>query len=110
MTVYINKLVKYIEVTRDLFDRKKYDKIGEDFDELHAMLYNNRESIDYENVSIAINFLDAWIDSVQHDFMIKYKGIEKKEIWSELARELISNLENGENISNNIILKHFKLK
>ncbi len=67
---------------------------------LHAdsiILEANHESLKqednntYNNIIIAVNFLDAWGDCANHDFL--YYPLKMNE-WPELAAEIISHLKN----------------
>jgi hypothetical protein len=61
-----------------------------------------------ENVAIALNFLDGWVDAANHEWL-HYDGIEKND-WPDLAALIATGLRSNRPIMAPIILRHFKVK
>ncbi len=61
-----------------------------------------------ENVAIALNFLDGWVDASNHEWQY-YEGIGVDD-WPNLARVIAGSLRQGREIVAPVVLRHFKLK
>ena len=81
-----------------------YQRIGDNFDRYDAGLLRDGDPR-FKKLHIALNFWDSWQDSRNHDWLF-YKGIEKDD-WSRLAREIANNIAKDEEITDDLILKHF---
>jgi len=81
--------------------------IGEGFDQFDKKLPRNNDP-QFTKLHIALNFWDGWQDARNHDWHY-YEGISASD-WPNLARIIIQNIKNEEEITNKIILKHFDLR
>jgi hypothetical protein len=99
----INNLTRDVE--RHL--NRDFDAIGDGFGHFDTMLPRNNDP-NYIKLHIALNFWDGWQDARNHDWHY-YEGIRTSD-WPNLAKIIIQNLKNDEEITNDSILKHFNLR
>jgi len=84
-----------------------YQRVGNNFDKYDAELPRTDDSR-FTMFHISLNFWDGWQDSRNHDWLF-YGGIEKDD-WPRLARIIIKNITEEQEITESIILKHFDLR
>jgi hypothetical protein len=61
-----------------------------------------------DNLHIAFNFLDGWLDASHHRWM-HYEGIGRDD-WPALARRLADDLEADRSVSSVLVRRHFDLR
>lgn len=59
-------------------------------------------------LSRALSFWEGWADSARHSWL--YYGDLRSDDWPRLAADVLSALENGEVISNQTVLQHFRAR
>ena len=96
-------------LTRDiqLHDAGDYFRVGDGFDEFDMKLPRDTGP-EFKKLHVALNFWDGWQDSRNHYWRI-YEGITLND-WPQLARVIIQNIAEEEEITNKLILKHFGLR
>ena len=83
------------------------EAVGRNFDEFDGNLPRNAEP-KFKKLHIALNFWDGWQDSRNHDWLY-YEGINQSD-WPNLAKEIVTDIENDRDITNEQILSHFDLR
>jgi hypothetical protein len=91
----------------ELHEAGDYQRVGDNFDEYDAELPRT-DDLRFTKLHIALNFWDGWQDSRNHDWIF-YGGIEKDD-WPRLARIIIKDITEEQEITEGIILKHFNLR
>lgn len=100
-------LVEHLGKDALYHENKRYNMIGKGYDILDENLPRADAAISIK-LQIAFEFWGGWIDARNHDWKY-YKGIEKAD-WSVLARHVINALVNDEEITDPLILQHFKIE
>jgi hypothetical protein len=59
-------------------------------------------------LSLALSFWEGWADSARHSWL--YYGELRSDDWPRLAADVLSAVENGEVISNQTVLQHFRAR
>jgi hypothetical protein len=100
-------LIKALRKDSDLHEKGLFSQLGSDFDQLDVAATGIFEDAKAQQAfAIAWNFWDSWIDERNHLFPGFYEGIAK-EHWPVLARRVAENLENGHEVVDPLLLKHF---
>ena len=97
-------IVSQLERDARLHEQGQFEKIGSGLKE-----NDERFPRDYDQLMIAWDFWDSWIDDRNHGFPGFSEGVEK-ETWSKLARHIAEQLSRGQEITEPLVLKNFVFK
>ena len=87
-----------------LHETGQLSAIGADFDELDTLTRSAQE-----DVIVAWNFWEAWIDDRNHNFVGFYHGLEQ-EHWPRYARYIADCLAHDAPITDPLIVRYFGLQ
>lgn len=82
-------------------------QIESGYDELDVMLPRSNNLM-FDKLHITLVFWDSWIDARNHDWLY-YKGISKAD-WVQLAQQIVENLYQDREITNEQVLQNFDLR
>ena len=100
-------LVQALRKDADIHEKSLFKQLGSDFDQLDVEDTGIFEDARVRQAfAIAWTFWDSWIDERNHLSPGFYEGIAKDH-WPVLARRVAENLENGEEVIDPLLLKHF---
>jgi hypothetical protein len=100
-------LIEHLSHDADLHIAGKYSELGEGFETYDQNLLRSNDER-FVKLYISLHFWDGWTDARNHDWYY-YKGIGQND-WPELARIIIQNISNEQEITNQIVLKYFRLQ
>jgi hypothetical protein len=102
-------LIRALRKDADLHEKGLFKQLGSDFDQLDVEANGVFEDARVQQAfGIAWNLWDSWLDESNHCFPGFYEGIAKDH-WPAIARQIAENLEDGNEVIDPLLLRHFVL-
>lgn len=92
----------------ELHEQHRFSEMGTNFDEFNEQVC--RTDITNPDFHIGINFWDSWVDQCRHGFRQNFYSQITPDLWPKLAKEIVHDLQDGNPISNPLILRNFDLR
>ncbi len=100
------QMIQGLEAAAQAHEAGNLPAIEEGYDDIDAVLPRDRGP-EFNKLFVALHFWDGWIDARSHEWRY-YKGIKAQD-WPELARAIVEDLRNDRNITDERVLRHFRL-
>lgn len=91
----------------DAADAGRSQAIGERYDDFDEALPRD-EGREFDKLFVALHFWDAWLDERNHGWPNFY-GIARGD-WSRLARGVADDLDADRDVSDSLVVAHFRLE
>lgn len=100
--MFRKKLISSLKRDAGLHKEGSFSKLGVDFDELDADRWTGVDN----DLMLAWNFWEGWLDEASHNFAGFYEGINKSE-WPRIALTIVASLTSERPIAEPIVKEHF---
>jgi hypothetical protein len=102
-------LIRALRKDADLYEKGLFKQLGSTFDQLDVEANGKFEDTRVQQTfAIAWNLWDSWLDERNHCFPGFYEGITKDN-WPAIARQVAVSLEDGNEVVDPLLRKHFVL-